>query len=253
MIDIPRVVAHRGSSGRAPENTLHALRLAIDEDGAGGLELDLRRSADGAVVVLHDDTVDRTTDGTGRSDSLPLGALRELDAGARFGAGEFAGRSIRIPTLEEVLESFPRTWLSLDLKQGDPVTERATVELLLRFGRTGDVVLSAEDPRAATRIARLAPDIPRFVHRAGVRSFYFRHRLRLFAGWRAPGQSLQIPVRHGRFDLSSARLIRDAHARGMRVLYWTVNDLELARELFARGADGIITDWPSRMREFASV
>lgn len=252
MIDVPKVVAHRGSSGRAPENTLHAMQLAVGEDRAGGLELDLQRTADGEVVVLHDETVDRTTDGNGRADRLALAALRELDAGCRFGDGSFAGRGIRIPTLREVLEAFPDTWLSLDLKQGDPVTERVTVELLRWFGRSTDVVLSAEEPAAAERVARLAPEIPRFVHRSGVRSFYLRHRFRIFAGWRPPGHSLQIPVRHGRLDLSSARLIRDAHAQGMRVLYWTVNDVDLAKELIRRGADGIITDLPARMQELAS-
>lgn len=252
MIEVPRIVAHRGSSGRAPENTLHAMRIALEEDGATGLELDLQRSRDGTVVVLHDETVDRTTDGHGRADALTLDALRELDAGARFGDGSFAGQGHRVPTLEEVLDAFPDTWLSLDLKQGDPVSERATVDLLRRFGRTGDVVLSAEHPGAARRLAGLAPEIPRFVHRDGVRSFYLRHRLRCFAGWKPEGQSLQIPVRHGRHDLASARLIRDAHARGMRVLYWTVNEVELAATLFARGADGIITDWPSRMRSLAT-
>lgn len=253
MIEVPRIVAHRGSSGRAPENTLHAMRVALDEDGAGGLELDLQRSADGEVVVLHDETVDRTTDGTGRADQLPLESLRQLDAGAQFGDGSFAGQGICIPTLAEVLEAFPRTWLSLDLKQGDPRTEQATVDLLRRFGRTGNAVLSAEDPAAAQRVAEIAPEIPRFVHRGAVRSFYLRHRLRFFPGWTASGQSLQIPVRHGRLDLSSPRLIRDAHAHGMRVLYWTVNDVDLARELFRRGADGIITDFPARMRELASA
>jgi glycerophosphoryl diester phosphodiesterase len=253
MIDVPRVVAHRGSSGRAPENTLRALRIAIDEDGAGGLELDLQRSADGEVIVLHDETVDRTTDGTGRADDLPLEALRELDAGVHFGTGEFAGQAIRIPTLEEVLEEFPQTWLSLDLKQGGPVTERATIDLLRRFGRSRDVVVSAEDPQAARRLAELAPEFPRFVHRNGAWSFYLRHRLRFFAGWRAPGGSLQIPLRRGRFDLSTSRLIRDAHARGMRVLYWTVNDPAVARDLLSRGADGIITDWPGRMRDLVTA
>ena len=249
MIEVPRIVAHRGSSGRAPENTLLAMRLAIREDGAGGLELDLQRTADGTVIVLHDETVDRTTDGSGRSDALDLTVLRELDAGARFGSGQFAGQGLMIPTLREVLEEFPGIWLSLDLKRGDPVTERETVALLREFDRTQDVVLSAESSPAARRVARLAPEIPRFVHRDGVQSFFMRHRIRFFAGWNAPGQSLQIPVRHGRHDLSGERLIRDAHRQGLRVLYWTVNDPVEAALLFARGADGIITDWPDRMQD----
>ena len=251
MIDVPRIIAHRGSSGRAPENTLYAMRLAVGEDRAGGLELDLQRSADGEVIVLHDETLDRTTDGAGRADASDLRTLRRLDAGHRFGNGEFRARGLRIPTLREVLEAFPSTWLSLDLKQGDPRTEAATIGLLREFGRQGNVVVSAESAAVAGRLARLAPEFPRFVHRRGVRSFYVRHRLRCLIGWSTPGESLQIPVRHGRFDLARPRLIRDAHRRGMRVIYWTVNDPDEARALFARGADGIMTDWPGRMGEFA--
>lgn len=253
MISVPRIIAHRGSSGRAPENTLEALELAVREDGAGGLELDLQRSADGEVVVLHDPTVERTTDGHGRADSMELAALRELDAGHRFGEGEFRGRGCRIPTLREVLEAFPAVWLSLDLKQGDPLTEQATVRLLRAFGRERDVVLGAENPAAARRLASLGPEFPRFLHRDAAREFYLRHRLRAFAGWRTPGHSLQIPVRHGRFDLARPRLVRDAHRAGLRVIYWTVNDAGLARSLIERGADGIITDWPGRMRDLAST
>jgi glycerophosphoryl diester phosphodiesterase len=251
MIEVPRVIAHRGSSGRAPENTLHAMRLAVEEEQADGIELDLQRSADGEVIVLHDESLDRTTDGTGRADGLDLASLGRLDAGHRFGTGEYRGRGLRIPTLREVLETFPSTWLSLDLKQGDTHTEVATIGLLREFERQGSVVVSAESPAAAQRLARLAPEFPRFVHRKGVRSFYFRHRLRCFIGWSAPGESLQIPVRQGRIDLARPQLIRDAHRQGMRVIYWTVNDPDEARVLFARGADGIMTDWPGRMREFA--
>jgi glycerophosphoryl diester phosphodiesterase len=249
MIPVPRIVAHRGSSGRAPENTIEAMHQAIGEDGAEGLELDLQRSADGEVVVLHDATVDRTTNGRGRADQHDLSSLRALDAGHRFGQGEFRGSGCRIPSLREVLETFPGVWLSLDLKQGDPVTERRTIDLLREFGRERDVVVSAEDPAAARRLARLAPEFPRFLHRNAVREFYFRHRARAFFGWNPPGETLQIPVSHGPFDLTRPRLIRDAHQRGLRVLYWTVNDAELAGTLLQRGADGIITDWPDRIRE----
>jgi glycerophosphoryl diester phosphodiesterase len=253
MIDVPRIIAHRGSSGRAPENTLHAMHLAVEEDQAGGLELDLQRSADGEVIVLHDESLDRTTDGIGPASALDLEVLRGLDAGYRFGAGEYRGRGLRIPTLREVLEAFPSTWLSLDLKQGDPRTEATTTRLLRDFERQGTVVVSAESPTAARRLARLAPEFPRFVHREGVRSFYFRHRLRCFIGWSTPGESLQIPVSQGRIDLARPRLIRDAHRQGMRVIYWTVNDPDEARVLFGHGADGIMTDWPGRMLEFADT
>ncbi len=247
MIDVPRIIAHRGSSGRAPENTLHAMQLTVHEDGAGGLELDLQRSADGEVIVLHDVDLERTTNGHGRADALELGQLREFDAGHHFANGEFRGQGLRIPTLREVLETFPSTWLSLDLKQGDPLTERATVDLLREFGRSQDLVVSAESPAAARRLHRLAPELPRFVHRRGVFDFWIRCRVRFFAGWSSPGQSLQIPTAVRGIDLSGESLIRAAHRHDMRVIYWTVNEPELAAQLLKRGADGIITDWPSRM------
>lgn len=253
MIQVPRIVAHRGSSGRAPENTLHAMACAVDEDGAGGLELDLQRSADGEVIVLHDETLDRTTNGRGRADAHRLAELRELDAGHHFDGGAFRGRGLRIPTLREVLDRFPATWLSLDLKQGDPDTEQATIALLRSRGRQSDVVVSSESWESARRIQDLAPELPQFLPARAARAFWIRHRLRFFGGWTAPGQSLQIPVRHGRHDLTGSRLIRDAHRQGLRVLYWTVNDPGEAGRLFERGADGVITDWPSRMRHLAEV
>ena len=249
----PFVIAHRGSSGRAPENTVEAFDRALFDDGAEGLELDVQRTRDGVVVVLHDSTVDRTTDGSGRVDEFDFHDLRRLDAGAGFVDGEgerpFAGRGVRVPSLEEVLQRYPDTWLSIDLKQGDPWTERAVVWLVERSGVHERVVVSAESPASARRLAALAPDLPRFFDRATARSFYVRHLTRFWWGYRPPARSLQIPVVFGRRRLDTPRLIGDAHRFGIAVRYWTVNDPETMERLIDRGADGIITDHPARLRE----
>ncbi len=247
----PFVIAHRGSRVRAPENTLPAFDLALREDGAEGLELDVQRSRDGEVVVLHDETVDRTTDGHGRADEHSLDELRALDAGYRFvdedGQPSWRGRGVRIPTLAEILERYPDTWISIDLKQGDPRTEARTLELLRAARCVHRVVVSAEDPSAASRLRRAAPEFEAFFDRRSVRRFYLRHRLHCWWGYRPPARSLQIPVRHGSQHLDRRRLIEDAHRLGIRVRYWTVNDETTMERLIDLGADGIITDRPDRL------
>lgn len=249
----PFVIAHRGSSADAPENTIAAFDRALGTDGAEGLELDVHRTRDGVVVVLHDDTVDRTTNGHGRVEEIDFHELRELDAGAGFvaadGSQPFAGRGVAIPSLEEVLARYPEAWLSIDLKQGDPVTEQAVVSLVDRFGARDRVVVSAESSASARRLAALDPDLPRFFDRDAARAFYRRHLTRFWWGYRPPAHSLQIPVTHRGRALDTPRLIADAHRFGIAVRYWTVNDRPTMERLIERGADGIITDRPARLRD----
>lgn len=248
----PFVIAHRGSSGRTPENTLLAFETAVGEDGAEGLELDLQRTRDGHVVVMHDSTVERTTEGRGRVDRLTLDEVRRLDAGFAFtddqGGHPFRGRGLRVPRLEEVLERFAGVWMSLDLKRGDPQLEARTVEVLRAHHAEPHVVLSAEAPDSAQRLARLAPDLQRFFDTRSARDFYLRHRLRWWWGYRPPAHSLQIPVQWKGRRLDASRLVADAHRHGIAVRYWTVNDEATMERLIERGADGIITDHPTRLR-----
>lgn len=243
-------MAHRGASALYPENTMEAFAHAV-ACGADGLELDVHRSRDGEVIVLHDPSVERTTDGHGRAAELDLRTLRSLDAGYRFkdirGEHCYRGHGLRIPTLEEVLRSFPRQWLSIDLKEGDVETERRTVHLLRLYGHTQRCILGAEHARAARRLRGLAPEIPSFFSRAEVREFVLRFSSRLWWGYRPPAQSLQIPPRRGAVHLDRPALIRRAHELGIRVMYWTINDTGEMRRLLELGADGLISDHPERL------
>jgi glycerophosphoryl diester phosphodiesterase len=156
---------------------------------------------------------------------------------------------VRVPTLREVLAAFPRTWLSIDLKAGDPLTELTVVQLVRAVGAEDRVVVGAEADASAQRLRALAPELSSFFSAGEARAFYVRHRLRCFVAYRAPARSLQIPVQHGQHDLARRRLVDDAHRRGIAVRYWTVNDEPTMQRLLELGADGIITDRPALLRD----
>ena len=152
--ELPRKFAHRGASGTHPENTMEAFRAGL-EGGAEGFELDVHRSADGHIVVFHDDVLDRTTDGSGPIRERSLAELRELDAGFRFSPDggrsfPFRGSGIRIPALRDVLEAFPDTPLIIEVKQVLPALEQDLARLLRETGR-GDALWCSRWSRLPSR------------------------------------------------------------------------------------------------------
>ncbi|RME06477.1 MAG: glycerophosphodiester phosphodiesterase, partial [Anaerolineae bacterium] len=156
----PVIFAHRGASAHAPENTLVAFDLALRQ-GADALELDVKLSADGHVVVIHDATVDRTTDGSGRVNQMNLQTLKALDAGCRFDAA-FCGE--RIPTLDEVLEAFgKRTFINIELTNysspWDDLPDKVA-DLVTAHGVEKRVLFSSFNPLALRRIHRRLPEVP---------------------------------------------------------------------------------------------
>lgn len=250
---VPTVIAHRGSSARAPENTNEAFDAALEDAPGAGLEIDVQISADGVVYVLHDETVDRTTDGRGPLRKLRSERIGQLDAGYRFtderGAYPFRGRGIRIPRLRHVLRNFPDSWLSIDLKRGGPDIETAVVRILDEEDAWMRCVVGAEHEASARRLRRLLPDPARcFFDRASAGAFYLRHRLRFWAGYDPPARSLQIPTRVGRWRLDRRLLVEDAHRRDLVVIFWTVDEEPEMRRLLDLGADALITNRPDRLR-----
>ncbi len=233
----PALFAHRGSSAHAPENTLAAFELAIRQ-GADAIELDAMLCASGEVVVIHDETLERTTDGQGRVSETPLEALRELDAGGYF---DPAFRGQRIPTLEEVLESAGgRIYLNLELKNyatpGDALPERVAA-LVERFGLEEWVLFSSFNPWTLRRARARLPRVPVGLLTA--------------PGW--TGRVLNGPL--GRFLLPcealhpekgavTPALVESVHRRGRRLHTYTVNSRAEMERLFALGVDGIFSDDP---------
>ncbi|PYS95554.1 MAG: glycerophosphoryl diester phosphodiesterase [Acidobacteria bacterium] len=250
----PLRFAHRGASARAPENTLAAFEEAI-RLGVDVIELDVHLSVDGVPVVLHDDTVDRTTDGRGAVASLTLAALKRLDAGAWF-SPRFRGE--RIPTLEEALDcARGRCGLNVEIKADDegraagaarrarprspgpaPLrVARAVARALSRTRFGGLLIVSSFSPRA---LASARETMRR------VRLGYLASRTA--AGLEALHRKVGLFSFHPHHRLATRRLILAAQRSGLAVFVWPVNDARLLRALVARGADGLMSDDPLLFR-----
>ncbi|MDE2772399.1 MAG: glycerophosphodiester phosphodiesterase [Gemmatimonadota bacterium] len=238
----PLLVAHRGGARLAPENTLVAFRQAVEFWHADILEMDVRLSSDGVVVVIHDATVDRTTDGTGRVADLPWAALRELDAGHRFrsldGDASFRSVGVRLARFDEVLESFPHVRLNVECKTFAAAAPLA--RLIEHHGASQRVLIAAERDRS--RAGALGYRGPWGASRGQVASV-----LVLGSRRAPPADILQVPERWHGVRVVTRRFVRAAHRLNLPVQVWTVDDPSDMRRLLALGVDGIQTDRPDRL------
>ncbi len=249
----PQLIAHRGGAGLAPENTMAAFRQAIEEWDADILEMDVRVTADGRVVVIHDEAVDRTTDGTGRVSEMNWARARELDAGFRFadpaGEASFRGCGVRVPLFEEVLDAFPDTRIVVEPKAAEAAAP--LVREIRAAGAEDRVLVGAEFE--ATRVGARGYRGPWGASRRQVAPFWFLHHIGLAGRWFAPAaDGFQLPERSGRLRVVTPRLLRASRAANMPVYVWTVNDTEDMRRLLRWGADGIMTDRPDLLARVLS-
>ncbi len=246
----PRVFGHRGAAGLAPENTLVSFRRAA-ADGADVLELDVHATRDGEIVVLHDPTLDRTTDGTGPVSMVPWDEVARLDAGFRFTPDggrthPFRARGVRVPRLAELLRELPDMPVNIEIKQEAPAIVDDVVALLRAAGTR--VVLAAEHDVIMQAIRTAAPEIPTSLAAGEVAAFINA----LGAGERpvlpAGAVALQIPPRYGTVELITPATITAAHALGAEIHAWTIDEEDEMRALLAIGCDGIISDVPAVAR-----
>jgi glycerophosphoryl diester phosphodiesterase len=245
----PAILAHRGASARAPENTLEAFRLAVEE-GAGGLELDVHATRDGEIVVIHDATVDRTTDGSGAVAGMTLEELRRLDAGYRFSPDggrtfPYRGRGTRIPTLAEVYAQFPDVRVNADIKETRAGTEEVVLRVIRRAAAEVRTLVASNDHAVVRRFRRASEGrIRTAASRREIAAFYLISCSRLEALGRPAYDALQVPVEHKGITLVTPRFLGAAHSRDVRVDVWTINDASEMRRLWDLGVDGVMTDRP---------
>jgi glycerophosphoryl diester phosphodiesterase len=250
----PVNLAHRGASSLAPENTIEGFRLAV-EAGAGGLELDVHMTSDGHIVVIHDTTVDRTTDGAGPVSEMTLDELRGFDAGHNFSPDggpdrSYRARGVRVPTLEEVLREFPGVAVNIDIKAGRPGIEAAVFGILRETDALGRVLVVSTPHATVKRFRKVSGGhVSTGASKWEIGVFYLLSRLRLERLLSPAYDALQVPLRHRGILVVSPRFIRAAHARGVRVDVWTINQAGEMRRLLDLGADVIMTDRPGTLAE----
>lgn len=241
------VFAHRGGAKLAPENTMAAFAngLAL---GSDGIECDVHLSRDGVAMVIHDRTLDRTTDATGPVSARTADELISVDAGYRFvaldGRTPFRGRRVGVPRLDMVLAEFRDARVIIEMKQGEPALARAVLDAIRRskaidrvcvgsFYRRGLETLRVDEPAVATSASE---DEARWT--------LYRSWCRWPARARRPYCAFQVPERAGRLRVVSPAFVAQAHRDGARVDVWVVDTPEAIRRLFAWGVDGVITDRP---------
>ena len=250
----PVNLAHRGASARAPENTLEAFRLAV-QAGAGGLELDVHLTRDGHLVVIHDPTLDRTTNSSGAVAGMTLDELRKADAGYNFSpdGGDthpYRGLGLRIPRLAEVLREFPGVVVNIDMKADRPGIEAAVLEVLREAGAEGRSLVVSSHLGAVRRFRRMSGGrISTGASRSETGIFFLFANLRLERLLRPAYDALQVPLSHRGVPLVTRRFVQAAHAAGVRVDAWTINETEEMRHLLDLSVDVIMTDRPGTLAD----
>ena len=242
-------IAHRGNSSRAPENTLAAFTAAAAA-GAGMIETDLQLSADGTVVLIHDDTLNRTAGRDGRVADLTASELQSADAGSWF-SQDYAGE--RVPVLADLVDfaaGHPELGWLLEFKgEWNPDQVAAAAEPLRDAGLAGRCVLQGFSPRTVRSLQAAAPDIERGLLIMMQPAPGEEHQLLRFLSETATGYCNP----HGGILRSSPQLVSTLQAEGVRICTWTLNEPSLWGTAAAAGVDGIITDRPAELAEWSRL
>lgn len=252
------VIAHRGGRGLAPEGTLTAFDHAVSL-GADVLEFDTHLTKDGHLVVIHDNTVDRTTNGTGKINEMTLEEVQDLDAGYQFTNEKdeyaFRDQGIYIPTVEEVFQKYPNMRFLIELKDTNvPEMYEEMIQelwhLIQNYQMEDNVMVGSFAHEINERFEEVSKgNIPIGAGEEEVRDFATKHVARLNGLAASNVDSLQLPTEGDGFDLTSKNIIQSAKARNISVYYWTINDKETMNELIDKKVNGIMTDYPDLLIE----
>lgn len=249
----PLVIAHQGGDGIWPGNTLFALQNAADL-GADVLEMDLHITADGTLVLIHDETVDRTTDGTGEVEAMTLEELKQLDAGYDWSLDDgasypFRGQGITIPTLEEVFTAFPEYRMTIEIKKTNTSMAKPFCEMIREYDMQDKVLVASFHDERLKEFRAECPDVATSSAKNETTVFVLLTKALLGDLYSPKFHALQVPEESSGITVMTEGFVRAAHARNLAVEPWTINDEESMRKFITWGVDGIITDRPDIMLE----
>jgi glycerophosphoryl diester phosphodiesterase len=253
----PLVMAHQGGNGLWPDNTLYAFEQAVAL-GVDVLEMDIHSTADGVLVVIHDSTVDRTTDGSGAVHDFTFAELQTLDAAYHWtpddargsGAGEdfpYRKQGITVPALEEVFVAFPEMPMNIEIKQAEPSIAAPLCQLIRDHGMADQVLVVSFHEEATREFRDTCPEVVTGTTENEVIALFALSKPFLEAVYSPAAGAVQVPEYRSGLHVITPRFIDAAHKRGLQVHAWTINDEADMRRLTDLGVDGIITDYPDRL------
>ncbi len=255
-LNYPLVIAHQGGDRVWPGNTLYAFEKAV-EIGADVLEMDAHITKDSEIVLMHDERVDRTTDGTGLIQDMTLAELLKLDAAYQWSNDDgktfpYRGRGIQAPTLKELFQKFPEKRFLIEIKLTKNSIAKPFCDLIHEYNMQDKVIVASFHDDAMALFRETCPDIATSGSKGEVTPFILLGKVFL-SGWLSPKyQSLQVPYETSEsygIPIMTERFIREAHAKNIHIEPWTVDDPELMKKYMDWGVDGIITDRPDLMME----
>lgn len=254
----PLVIAHQGGELLAPSNTLIAFDKAY-KMGVDVLEFDIHMTKDGHLVAIHDATVDRTTNGSGRVDSYTLKELQKLDAGYRFkdlnGEYSYRGKGAYIPTVEEIFKRYPDIRMNIEIKDAYPIGEPSQIEerfwnLIKKYNMQDKILVASFSQDIIDRFNEYTGgQVAVSAAREETKKFVIYHKIFLNGLFNPTTDAFQIPMENSGLNLTGESLIKAAHKLNMDVHYWTIDDPKSMKMLLERGADGIITNRPDQLIE----
>jgi glycerophosphoryl diester phosphodiesterase len=247
----PMVIAHRGGSGRWPENTVLAFREAANL-GVDVLEMDVRSTKGDVLVALHDDTVDRTTNGDGAIRDLTLAEVQTLDAGYHWtdddGASyPYRGAGARVPTVEEVFQTMRGQRWNIEIKQFDPPITQSLCRTIRAHDMEYSVLVASFDPRTMAAFRNECPEVATSATASEIRWFLRMHTLLVGNLYRGSAEAFEVPPQLRNFVVVTPDFVEQSHDHNVRVLVWTVNGEAEMKKLIDLGVDGILTDYPDRL------
>lgn len=254
--DAVQVIAHQGGEEVRPSNTMAAFNHAA-EMGVDVLEMDVHSTADGVLVLIHDDTVDRTTDGTGKVNELTFAEIQQFDAGEYWTDDDgatypYRGQGITIPALEEVLQTHGDLPMVIEIKQETPSIIEPFCNMLQKYEMTDRVLVGSFHHEVLIEFREACPGVATSMSQKEITPLWALSLVGLEEFYTPAGQAVQVPLTSelpvlGEVDVVTERFINNAHKRNIHVEVWTIDDPAEMERLIGMGVDGIITDRPDLM------
>jgi glycerophosphoryl diester phosphodiesterase len=247
----PLVMAHQCADQLWPGNTLYACQKAA-ELGVDVLEMDFQLSADGRLVMIHDDTLDRTTNSVGRVDSLELAELKQLDAAYHWSSDggqtfPYRGKGLTLATVDELFVSLPGANINIEIKPDTAQASHTLCDLIRYHAMQEKVMVVSFHSGPLAEFRRACPEVATAASQSEVIAFFTLQAIGLGSAYTPASQALQVPETSMGLQVLTPGFVYNAHARNLEVHAWTLNETEDLKRVLALGVDGIMTKRPDRM------